>query len=124
MPVRERGLALRRSMICPEWDGTGAIAQQMRVTMSEIASPIRFVLVGGFLGSGKTTTLLRLARHYTAAGRRVGVLTNDQAEGLVDTETFRSAGVAAEGGPPGGFCCRFDALVAAAGRPARGHRPG
>jgi Ni2+-binding GTPase involved in maturation of urease and hydrogenase len=91
--------------------------------MSAAASPIRFVLVGGFLGSGKTTTLLRLARMHTAAGRRVGVLTNDQAEGLVDTETFRSAGFPAEEVPHGCFCCRFDELIAAAGRLADGHRP-
>ncbi len=32
----------------------------------------RLIILGGFLGSGKTTTLLRLARHYTDTGRSVG----------------------------------------------------
>ena len=31
-------------------------------------SSVRFVMVGGFLGAGKTTTLARLARHYMARG--------------------------------------------------------
>ena len=30
-----------------------------------------YVMVGGFLGSGKTTAMLRLADHFTALGRRV-----------------------------------------------------
>ena len=32
-----------------------------------------YVMVGGFLGAGKTTALLRLAEHFTAQGRRVGL---------------------------------------------------
>jgi len=30
-----------------------------------------FLIVGGFLGAGKTTAMLQLARHLTAQGRRV-----------------------------------------------------
>jgi len=45
----------------------------------------RFVMLGGFLGAGKTTTVLRLAAWLQARGRKVGVVTNDQAAGLVDT---------------------------------------
>ena len=36
-----------------------------------------FIMVGGFLGAGKTTTVGRLARHYQAQGKRVVVVTND-----------------------------------------------
>ena len=39
---------------------------------------VRFVMVGGFLGAGKTTTIARLARLYQSQGKRVGVVTNDQ----------------------------------------------
>ena len=53
---------------------------------------IRYIMVGGFLGAGKTTTLGRLARHFTDQGQNVGVVTNDQATDLVDTNTFRSQG--------------------------------
>ena len=44
-----------------------------------------FILLGGFLGAGKTTSLLRLATHLQGLGKKVGIITNDQAEGLVDT---------------------------------------
>lgn len=76
----------------------------------------RFILLGGFLGSGKTTALLRLARHYAALGKRVGVIANDQASGLVDTLLFRAAGFATDEVTDGCFCCRFDELLAAADR--------
>jgi G3E family GTPase len=76
---------------------------------------IRFVMVGGFLGAGKTTTLARLARMYAAKGLRVGVVTNDQAHDLVDTNTFRRQGLAVEEVPGACFCCRFDELVSRVG---------
>ncbi|MFH5804661.1 GTP-binding protein [Alienimonas sp. DA493] len=72
---------------------------------------IRYVMVGGFLGAGKTTTLGRLAARYRERGQTVGVVTNDQAEGLVDTATLRGQGL--EVGEVAGacFCCQFDNLV-------------
>ncbi|MCP4250652.1 MAG: cobalamin biosynthesis protein P47K [bacterium] len=84
---------------------------------------IQFVMVGGFLGAGKTTALLRLAGRYVAAGRRVGIITNDQAEGLVDTETYRAAGFVTEEIPSGCFCCKFNDLITAAGRLEDGSQP-
>ncbi len=38
-----------------------------------------FILVGGSLGAGKTTTIARLARTYTDQGEKIGIVTNDQA---------------------------------------------
>ncbi len=74
----------------------------------------RFVLIGGFLGAGKTTLIAELARRYKAAGKTVGIITNDQAAGLVDTENLRSRGY--EVGEVAGacFCCSFNELVATA----------
>jgi len=84
---------------------------------------VRFVMVGGFLGAGKTTTLGRLARMYAAQGKRVGIVTNDQAHDLVDTNTFRSQGHAVEEVPGACFCCRFDDLVARVGSLQDSERP-
>ncbi len=69
--------------------------------------PVRLVMVGGFLGAGKTTTLIWLARHYLGQGRRVAFVANDQAENLVDTSLFRAVSPARE--VAGGcFCCRLE----------------
>lgn len=72
---------------------------------------MRFIMVGGFLGAGKTTTLGRLARYYMARGQRVGVVTNDQAQDLVDTHNLRSQGLPVEEVAGACFCCRFDDLM-------------
>src|SRR5207244_7349938 len=72
---------------------------------------IRFVMVGGFLGAGKTTTLARLARHYLSRGQRIGLVTNDQAQDLVDTNSLRGQGFPVEEVAGACFCCRFDDLM-------------
>jgi Ni2+-binding GTPase involved in maturation of urease and hydrogenase len=82
-----------------------------------------YIMVGGFLGSGKTTALLRLAEHFTAQGRRVGLITNDQSHGLVDTSMVRAQGYPVEEITGGCFCCRFNSLTAAADRLSRDARP-
>jgi G3E family GTPase len=76
----------------------------------------RYIMIGGFLGAGKTTAVGALAQRLTQAGLRVGLITNDQGSELVDTATLRSRGFAAEEIPGGCFCCRFDSLVQAADR--------
>src|SRR5687768_12929933 len=82
-----------------------------------------YVMVGGFLGAGKTTALLRLAEHYTAQGRRVGLITNDQSQGLVDTTIATARGYPVEEITGGCFCCRFNSLTDAAERLSREARP-
>lgn len=72
---------------------------------------VRFLMVGGFLGAGKTTTLSRLARHYMDRGLKVGIVTNDQAADLVDTQSLRSQGFDVGEVAGACFCCRFDDLM-------------
>lgn len=84
---------------------------------------MRFIMVGGFLGAGKTTTLARLGRHYLQLGRRVGLVTNDQAQDLVDTTSLRAQGFPVEEVPGACFCCRFDDLVGRVGRLEENERP-
>lgn len=69
-------------------------------------------MIGGFLGAGKTTTIGKLAHHYQSAGKRVGIVTNDQAFGLVDTGNLRHAGFQVEEVPGACFCCKFNDLIA------------
>ena len=82
-----------------------------------------YVMVGGFLGAGKTTALLRLAEHLTQRGQRVGLITNDQSQGLVDTSIVTSKGYPVQEITGGCFCCRFNSLTEAADRLARDVRP-
>lgn len=79
--------------------------------MSEQNRTIRFILVGGFLGAGKTTTLSRLARHYMSRGLSVGIVTNDQADDLVDTNSLRAQGFDVGEVAGACFCCHFNDLV-------------
>lgn len=72
---------------------------------------IRYVMVGGFLGAGKTTTLARLARQYMDQGLNVGIVTNDQADDLVDTNLLRSLGFDVGEVAGACFCCNFDELM-------------
>src|SRR5262245_52863034 len=74
-------------------------------------SSIRFVMVGGFLGAGKTTALGRLARFYMNRGQKVGLVTNDQAQDLVDTQSLRGQGLPVEEVAGACFCCRFNELM-------------
>ena len=83
----------------------------------------RYVMVGGFLGAGKTTALVRAAERLTARGHRVGLIMNDQSEALVDTALVRSRGLPVEEIAGGCFCCRFDSLVEAAARLSAAARP-
>jgi len=69
-------------------------------------------LVGGFLGSGKTTAIIGAAKRLMSRGARVGVVTNDQGRYLVDTAFVTGASVPAVEVTGGCFCCHYDDLEA------------
>src|ERR1700719_3848484 len=84
---------------------------------------LRFVMVGGFLGAGKTTALARLARFYMDRGQKIGLVTNDQAADLVDTSSLRSQGFPVEEIAAACFSCRFNDLVDTVGKLEKAQRP-
>lgn len=86
-------------------------------------APARYIMLGGFLGAGKTTTLIRLAEHLQRLDKRVGIITNDQAAGLVDTAVVKANRVPVEEIAGGCFCCRFPSLQEAAERLSAEQRP-
>lgn len=81
----------------------------------KVEKPVKLIFVGGFLGSGKTTALAGLAKRLVQKNRRVGIITNDQTENLVDTvivrEMLSELGVPVEEVVKGCFCCKFDELI-------------
>ena len=64
-------------------------------------------LVGGFLGSGKTTAIINAAKKLMKDGKRVGVITNDQGRYLVDTAFFKAAALPTVEITGGCFCCNY-----------------
>jgi len=86
-------------------------------------TPARYIMVGGFLGAGKTTAILRLAESLDRQGRRVGLITNDQSVGLVDTAMLAAHGFPVEEITGGCFCCRFNTLTDAAKKLTEATRP-
>lgn len=82
-----------------------------------------YVMIGGFLGAGKTTALGKLARWATDRGAKVGLITNDQSTGLVDTAILRHQGFTVEEIAGGCFCCRFRSLEDAVEKLSDASRP-
>lgn len=75
----------------------------------------RIILVGGFLGAGKTSLLFEAAHKLTERGKHVGLITNDQAAELVDTTFLQHTKGAILEVSGSCFCCNYkgftDAIV-------------
>lgn len=69
------------------------------------------LLIGGFLGAGKTTLLARSAQYLLDQGKKVGLITNDQAGDMVDTYYLKRQGLNVREVTGSCFCCNFPALV-------------
>lgn len=83
----------------------------------------RFIMIGGFLGAGKTTTVARLAHHFQQQGKSVVIVTNDQATDLVDTNLLRSQGFDVGEVAGSCFCCNFNELTHTVERLGAERRP-
>ena len=69
------------------------------------------VIVGGFLGSGKTSLLWKMAEMLKENGEKVGLITNDQASGLVDTAFLETNTDMVREVSGSCFCCNFNGFV-------------
>jgi Ni2+-binding GTPase involved in maturation of urease and hydrogenase len=76
-------------------------------SMERTGRPLLLV-IGGFLGGGKTSTIQRTSAMLRERGLAVAVITNDQSSGLVDTKIAGLASDTVVEIPDGCFCCRFD----------------
>jgi len=68
------------------------------------------MFIGGFLGAGKTTAIRELGEILTQRGLNVAAITNDQADGLVDTVFLQGNGIATQEVAGSCFCCNFPGL--------------
>lgn len=73
----------------------------------------KLILVGGFLGAGKTTVLSVLTEMLHRQSYTVGIITNDQSTGLVDTHILKLGGATVEEVSGSCFCCDFQGFIGA-----------
>ncbi|MBR1378554.1 MAG: cobalamin synthesis protein P47K [Bacteroidaceae bacterium] len=71
----------------------------------------RLILTGGFLGAGKTSLIWDVAQRLMSAGKRVGLITNDQAPELVDSRLLEQAGLKVSEVSGSCFCCNFNGFT-------------
>ena len=62
-------------------------------------------IIGGFLGSGKTTMLLNLAKVFTDRKLKTAIIVNESGEVGVDGATIKAEGYSATELPEGCICC-------------------
>ena len=72
---------------------------------------MKLILIGGFLGSGKTTAIVRACQHLMAEGKKVAMITNDQGDQQVDSAFAKSLGINTREVSNGCYCCRYDDLA-------------
>ena len=81
--------------------------------MSVSSTVTRFAVIGGYLGAGKTTLTVALAKRLKEMGKNVAIITNDQGHALVDTEYARGSGVDVRE-VMGCFCSTFPEFIKSA----------
>ena len=72
---------------------------------------VELFMVGGFLGAGKTTSILKMALNLKKQGKKAAIITNDQGEALVDTNLIKSSGFPVLEVTGSCFCCNFPAFA-------------
>jgi G3E family GTPase len=75
---------------------------------------VRVVILAGFLGSGKTTVALQIARAAQARGRRVALIVNERGETGVDNQLAARLGFDVRELLGGCICCSLVAELAPA----------
>ena len=85
------------------------------------ASPLPRVLIGGWLGAGKTTLVNQLLRQ--AAGRRLAVLVNDFGEQGLDADLIEGSADEVLELAGGCICCSYGADLLGALRRVAARQP-
>lgn len=72
---------------------------------------MKLFLLGGFLGSGKTTAIQQACEVLLNRGIRAGVITNDQGMQLVDSAFMKGHQIPGREVVKGCFCCNYEQLA-------------
>jgi len=68
-------------------------------------------IIGGFLGTGKTTLLMKVAGRFRRAGITVAILVNEMGEIGIDGATIKAEGYDAVELPDGCICCSLSGTL-------------
>ena len=74
---------------------------------------MKLFLVGGFLGSGKTTAIATATKMFARDNITLAVITNDQGSQLVDAAFMDSLNIPGSEVRNGCFCCNYDQFYSA-----------
>lgn len=66
---------------------------------------MKILIVSGFLGSGKTTSVVKIGKYLKNRGYTIAVLVNDVADVGVDGQVINENGLASKEMPRGCICC-------------------
>ncbi|MDE3201759.1 MAG: hypothetical protein KGN79_12660 [Acidobacteriota bacterium] len=80
------------------------------MSVSDPSTPPTLVLVGGFLGAGKTSLIMAASRMLAKRGVSCAAILNDQGDELVDTRQVQQNGTSVSEVTGGCFCCQFTKL--------------
>ena len=72
---------------------------------------IRFMVVSGFLGAGKTTTMIALAEHMNKTYGEAAIIANDLGANLVDTNLTQTSGCTVAEIASGCICYQMDNTI-------------
>jgi len=74
---------------------------------------MKIAIIGGFLGSGKTTSILKLSEMLTENGQKVAILVNEIGQIGVDGDTISSTGLMTKELTSGCICCSISTSLLA-----------
>jgi G3E family GTPase len=66
---------------------------------------MKVLIIGGFLGSGKTSTIIRLGMEFSAAGQKVAIIVNEIGEVGLDGDVISKYGLDMQEITNGCICC-------------------
>ena len=86
-------------------------ARPLKTAAGEAVDKIRFMVMSGFLGAGKTTTMIALGMHMGKTYGKPGIIANDLGANLVDTNLTQTSGCTVEEIASGCICYQMDNTI-------------
>ena len=91
-------------------EDTGQTKAARRVAQ-DVPANIRFMVVSGFLGAGKTTAMIAMGEYMDRNYGHVGLIANDLGANLVDTNLTQTSGCTVEEIASGCICYQMDNTI-------------